>query len=786
MIKNYFTTTFRNLWKNKGYSFLNIAGLAIGITCAALIFLWVENELTFNHYFSNRDNLYKIKDHQTYDGTTFTFDATPGRLGQAIKTEIPGIKNTARSTWGNQSLFSLGDKNIYEQGNYVDSGFLSMFQLEFIKGNAATAFSQLYSIIITEKMAEKFFDTTEALGKTLKVDDKQNYMVTGVIRNLPENVSFQFDWLAPFKIFEDQNSWLQRWGNNGVITYVETQPNADIAAINRKLYNFLETKGDGLNAKFSIYPLNRWRLYDNFVNGKEVQGRIKYVNLFSLIAWIILIIACINFMNLSTARSEQRAREVGVRKVLGAGKRKLITQFIGESIFMALLSTLLAVVIILILLPAFNSLVEKQLSLNLFDPIHIGALLTITIICGLIAGSYPAFYLSSFNPVMVLKGLKIQSSGGANFIRKGLVIVQFSVSVILIISTILIYQQIQFVKNRDLGYNKQNLISLQLQGKMKSNFNAIKNDLLAAGVIKNASLSDNEVLQLGSNTGDFGWQGKDPGKQILITVQGVSPEYISTMGMKLKEGRDFYPDAKSDSSNIIINEALAKLLNKKEVTGSIISRDSGTQYTVVGVINDFVYNNMYTSSAPLILFSDTSNTNFLTVRLSANENLPAALAKIENVIKANNPGFPFEYHFIDDQFDKLFKTETLTGKLAGVFAVLAVFISCLGLFGLAAYTAERRTKEIGIRKVLGASSRRLAGLLSKDFLQLVVISCLIAFPLAWWMMNNWLDNYAYRIKINWMIFLVAGLLAIAIALITVSFQAIKAALANPVESLRSE
>ena len=786
MIKNYFTTTLRNLWKNKGYSFLNIAGLAIGITCAALIFLWVENELTFNHYFSNRDNLYKIKDHQTYDGTTFTFDATPGRLGQAIKTEIPGIKNTARSTWGNQSLFSLGDKNIYEQGNYVDSGFLSMFQLEFIKGNAATAFSQLYSIIITEKMAEKFFGTTEALGKTLKVDDKQNYMVTGVIKNLPENVSFQFDWLAPFKIFEDQNSWLQRWGNNGVITYVETQPNADIAAINRKLYDFLETKGDGLNAKFSIYPLNRWRLYDNFVNGKEVQGRIKFVNLFSLIAWIILIIACINFMNLSTARSEQRAREVGVRKVLGAGKRKLITQFIGESIFMALLSTLLSVVIILILLPAFNSLVEKQLSLNLFDPIHIGALLTITIICGLIAGSYPAFYLSSFNPVMVLKGLKFQSSGGANFIRKGLVIVQFSISVILIISTILIYQQIQFVKNRDLGYNKQNLISLQLQGKTKSNFNAIKNDLLAAGVIKNASLSDNEVLQLGSNTGDFGWQGKDPGKQILITVQGVSPEYISTMGMKLKEGRDFYPDAKSDSSNIIINEALAKLLNKKEVTGSIISRDSGTQYTVVGVINDFVYNNMYTSSAPLILFSDTSNTNFLTVRLSANENLPAALAKIENVIKANNPGFPFEYNFIDDQFDKLFKTETLTGKLASVFAVLAVFISCLGLFGLAAYTAERRTKEIGIRKVLGASSRGLAGLLSKDFLQLVVISCLIAFPLAWWMMNNWLDNYAYRIKINWMIFLVAGLLAIAIALITVSFQAIKAALANPVKSLRSE
>jgi putative ABC transport system permease protein len=785
MFKNYLKTTFRNLLKNKGYTFLNIFGLAIGIACAALIFLWVEDEVSFNDYFSNRDNLYKVKDHQTYDGNTFTFDATPGPMAQGIKSEIPGIKNSARASWTSQSMFSLDDKNINEMGFYVDSSFLSMFQLTFIKGNPSSAFSQLYSIVITEKMANKFFNSTDVLGKTLKVDNKQDYVISGVIEDLPENVSLKFDWLAPFKLYEEQNQWLKQWGNNGVITYVETDPNANINSINKKLYNYLDSKQKDLVAKFSIYPMSRWRLYDSFENGKEIPGRIKYVNLFSLIAWIILIIACINFMNLSTARSEQRAREVGVRKVLGAGKGKLIGQFIGESLILALISAVIAVAIIYLSLPAFNSLVEKQLSLNLTNPLHIGGILAIAIICGLIAGSYPAFYLSSFNPIMVLKGLKIKTSGSAGFIRKGLVVTQFSISIILIISTILIYQQIHHIKNRDLGYNKQDLIYVQLQGKMRQHFNAIKNDLLSTGVVKNASLSNSRVLNLGSNTGDFGWTGKDPNKQVLITVEGVSPEYISTMGMHLKSGRDFYPDSKSDSNNIIINQTLAKMISNKNAVGDIITRDAQT-YTIVGVINDFIYNDMYSQSSPLILFPDTSNTNFLTIRLKETSNLKTALSKVENVIKSANPGFPFEYKFVDEQFDQLFKTETLIGKLASVFAVLAIFISCLGLFGLAAYTAERRTKEIGIRKVLGASANGLAGLLSKDFLKLVAISCMISFPIAWWIMNNWLESYAYRIKINWMIFLVAGLLALFIALITVSFQAIKAAIANPVKSLRSE
>jgi len=787
MFKNYFKTTFRNLWKNKGYSLLNIGGLAIGIACAGLIFLWVEDELTYNHYFGNRNNLYKVKDRQTYDGTTFVFDATPGPFAKGIKAEIPGIKNTARSTWGSQELFSVGGKDIYEQGNYVDPEFLSMFQIKFINGNAENAFAALYSIVISETMADKFFGTTNVVGKTLKVGNAHDYVISGVMEDLPENVSFKFSWLASFKIFEDQNKWLQGWGNNGVLTYAELQPSADVNSINKKLDGYIQGKQKELSARMSFYPMNRWRLYDNYdANGKEEAGRIKYVNLFSLIAWIILIIACINFMNLSTARSEQRAREVGVRKVMGAGKGRLIGQFIGESIFMSLISAVFAIGIIYAVLPAFDGLVEKQLSPQIGNPLHIGALLVIALICGLIAGSYPAFYLSSFKPVFVLKGIKIKSGASAGFIRKGLVVLQFSISVILIICTILIYQQIFHVKDRDLGYNKHNLVYVNLQGKMKEHFTAIKNDLLSTNAVENAALSNSQMLELGSNTGDFTWAGKAPDKQVLITIEGVSPEYISTMGVHLKEGRDFYPDAKTDSTNIIINDALAKLLGKKGALGTIISRDGGQKLTVVGVIKDFVYNNMYNSSAPMILFSDTSNTNYLSMRLKAGVQLPGALAKIENIIKSNSPGYPFQYAFVDDQFDKLFKTETLIGKLAGVFSILAIFISCLGLFGLAAYTAERRTKEIGIRKVLGATVKGLTTLLSKDFLQLVIISCLVAFPVAWWLMKSWLESYAYRINISWLVFVLAGLLALSIALVTVSFQAIKAALANPVKSLRNE
>ncbi|MBS1634005.1 MAG: ABC transporter permease [Bacteroidetes bacterium] len=788
MFKNYFKIAVRHHWKTKGYSFLNIAGLAIGIACAGLIFLWVEDEVTYDQYYSNNKNIYKVKNSQTYDGTTFVFDATPGPLAQSMKADIPGIKTTARTTWGNRVLFSLDDKTIYEQGLYVDSGFFSIFHFRFLKGNAANPFPQLHSLVVTSDMAEKFFGTTDIVGKTLKVNNEQDYVITAVIKDLPENASFnKVHWFSPFRIYGENNQWLQEWGNNGIITYVQTEDNTNSNSINKKLVGYVKSRNKEANSEMSIYPNSRWRLYDSFdKNGAEKEGRIRYVKLFSLIAWIILIIACINFMNLATARSEQRAREVGVRKVLGAVKSKLIFQFLAESLIMTFISALVAVVIMYFTLPAFNNLVEKHLSLNLLAPLHIISLLVIVLISGLLAGSYPAFYLSSFNPVMVLKKLKLKNGAGAGFIRKSLVVIQFSVSVILIICTVIIYQQIRHTKDRDLGFNKNNLVFMSLQGKLKDNFTPIKNELLQSGIAENASLSSSDELQYGSNSGDFSWDGKDPGKQLLVSMVFVSPEHLSTAGMKLKEGRDFYPNAAADSNNVIINETLAKAMKTKNVIGSIISWGDEGKYTVVGVVKDFIYNNVYTDPAPLIFFCNPGYANYLSIRFRPDSDIRTALSGMESIIKKYNPGYPVEYNFVDDVFDMYFKGETLVGKLAAVFAVLAIIISCLGLFGLSAFTAENRIKEIGIRKVLGASTGGLATLLSKDFIRMVFISCIIAFPIAWWVMHSWLQDFEYRVAISWWIFFGAGLLALLIALVTVSFQAVKAAIANPVKSLRME
>ena len=502
-------------------------------------------------------------------------------------------------------------------------------------------------------------------------------------------------------------------------------------------------------------------------------------------------------MNLATARSEGRAKEVSVRKVMGSGKQMLIFQFLMEAILMAFIAVILAVAITALTLPAFNKLIEKDLALNLFSPLHIVSLLMIGLICGLVAGSYPAFYLSSFNPVTVLKGLKLNSAGGAALIRKGLVVTQFAISVIFIICTIVIYFQVIHTKDRELGINKNNLIDMSQQlitmkqdGNMGLHFMTIKNELLATGVVENASLSNDAAFQVGSNSGDFKWKSKDPGKEVLISMEWATPEYINTMGMKLIAGRDFYQDGSSaDSNNVVINETFAKMISKDptQAVGQIIDRDE-ERLTVTGVIKDFVYNNVYGSAAPLIIFNDgkARNTSNLTIRFRQDVNYKEALAKVETVINKYNPEYPFEYRFVDATFENLFKGESLIGTLVLLFASLAIFISCLGLFGLAAYTAERRIKEIGIRKVLGASITNITTLLSKEFLWLVIISCVIAFPVAWYFMNSWLQGYEYRVDISWWMFGLPALMALLIALVTVSFQAIRAAIANPVKSLRTE
>jgi predicted permease len=787
MIKNYIKTTLRSLLKNRSYSFLNIAGLAIGVTCASLIFLWVQDELTANNNFGKHDNLYTIYENQTYNGKISTFRATPGPMAKVLKAEIPGIKAAARTGGEGDQLFALGDKTITEKGSYADPEIFSELNLPFVNGNPENAFQQIHSVVINETMAKKFFGDANPLGKTLRVNNEQDYTVTGVFRDLPKNATLQFQWLSPMANIDHKQPWMDIWGANWARTYVELEPSANLASVNLKLSHFIAAKtGDKNTTVCFLFAMNDWNLHNNFINGKMDGGRITYVKTFSFIAWIILLIGCINFMNLSTARSEQRAKEVGVRKVMGAGKGKLTGQFIGEAVVMSFIAVLVSVGLIYLALPSFNDLVQKQLSVDIFQPVHLMYLITISLITGLLAGSYPAFYLSSFNPIAVLKNIKIKSSSGSGFIRQSLVVMQFSVSIVLIIGTVIIYQQIQHVKNRELGLAKSDLIYINLQGKQGDQFAGIYHDLKQTGVVENAALSDDPALQDGSNTDNYSWDGKDPSKNPLISWENVSPQFISTMGMKLAAGRDFNPQAAIDSNSVIINEAFAKQMGKVGRVGGII-RDGGKKaFTITGIVKDFLYNDMYASAAPLLLYCHPKDTRVLSIRFKAGADLQDALIKTGAIIKADSPGYPFEYQFVDSDFDQLFKTETLTGTLAGVFASLAIFISCLGLFGLAAYTAERRIKEIGIRKVLGASVTGLTALLSKDFLKLVGLSCAIAFPVAWYLVNGWLQGYQYRVTINWGVFVLAGVTAIVIALVTVSFQAIKAALMNPVKSLRSE
>jgi len=791
MIKNYIKTAFRSLTKNKAYSFLNIFGLAIGIVCAALIFLWVEDEVNYDSVNIKKDRLYQVWENQKYDTYTFTESSTPGLMGPAMLAELPGVANTCRMTEGGSTLlFGQAGKSVYATGKYVEASIFSMFTLKFVQGNASSVFSQLHSVVVTESAAKKFFgNEKDIVGKTIRVDNKQDYMVSGVIKDVPANTSIQFEWLMPYKIFFDQAPWLKSWGNQATSTYVELKPGINPETVNKQLYNYIQKREPKALGHAFLYAMKDWHLYNDFKDGKMTGGgQIEYVQLFSIIAWIILFIACINFMNLATARSEKRAREVGVRKVLGAGKDSLILQFIGESIFMSLTATGVAVILLIFVLPAFNLLVQKQLTLGLNNPYHIVVLLLIAIICGLVAGSYPSLYLSSFKPVSVLKGVKLKDSSAA-YIRKGLVILQFSASIILIISTIIIYQQIQHVKNRQLGFNKDNLIEMDVQGEMNPKFFPIKQDLLNTGLVENVALADHAIIYGGNNTSGLTWEGKPASSQVLISQRYVTPEFMETAGLKIIDGRNLtVNDTGGKPIRMVITQSMARLMGKGSAIGKRVhgERDT-TSAVVIGVVNDYVYGNMYGKSDPVMFFSSPpKNTTVMYVRIKPTDNTEKALAAIRGVMKKDNSAYPFDYRFVDDQFNNMFLTEMLASKLSRLFAALAIVISCLGLFGLAAYTAERRTKEIGIRKVLGASVTGITSLLSRDFLQLVVLSCLIAFPLAYWKMSLWLKGYQYHIEMQWWVYLVAGVLAVIIALITISFQTIRAALANPVTSLRSE
>ncbi|MEM6515500.1 MAG: ABC transporter permease [Bacteroidota bacterium] len=786
MFKNHLKVTFRSLLKNKGYSFLNIFGLAIGITCASLIFLWVEDEFSFNQSFARQDNIYYVPTNQNYEGEWRTFYSTPGPLAQDMLNEIPGIKRATRSSY-EERLFNVGENNINISGRFVDEDFLDIFSLEFIEGTRKNAFSNPDAIILTRETAEKLFGShKKALGNTLRMSNQDDYLVTGVIEDLPENITFSFSWLATFEKYSQAETWMLEYGNNFSDTFVELDSQADFETVDKNVREIIQQKDEDSNTYAFLHAMKDWHLRSKFEDGKVIGGRITYVQLFTVIAFIILLIACINFMNLSTARSEKRANEVGVRKAMGSSRKSLITQFISEALVLSFIATGISVVLLLLFLPKFNLIIEKDLSLGLSNTSHIIVLLSTSIVCGLFAGLYPAFYLSSFKPVAVLKGLKI-TDGSASFIRKGLVIGQFTISIVFIIVTILVYQQIQFAKNRDLGYDKDQLLSLRVNDEVIEKFNVIQQDLIDTGAIQNAALSNSNILSGGNNGSGFQWKEGIDTEDVLISFRHVSQSFFNTTGMQILEGRGFSNTIEADSSNTLVSESLARMMGSdtKSVIGKTIRRGDDFR-NIIGVVKDYLYGNMFSSSDPVLFFNNHIYARYIYIKTKDGIPIKDALNSIESVLKTNLPDFPFDYTFVDEAFEAKFKSEQLIGKLSQIFALLAILISCLGLFGLAAYTAEQRKKEIGIRKVLGASVSGLVRLLSKDFLKLVIIAILIAVPTAWYYMKNWLQDYEYRIEIDWLVFVYAGMAAISIALVTVSFQAIKAAIANPTESLKTE
>jgi ABC-type antimicrobial peptide transport system permease subunit len=792
MLKNYFKTAWRNIIRNKAFSIINILGLVLGLTCSLLIFLWIQDEYNVDSFHKNGKELYQVYERWTYDGKIDASYPTQGLLAQELKKKIPEIQYASgfeyASAPGTQNTFEAGDKINKMTGMFADADFFNMFSFHLLQGSMKTALSQPSGIAISREMADNFFGSPEkAIGQTIQFENKESLQVTAVFENVPANSSLQFDFLRSWKDFVKQNDWVNNWGNTDPQTFIQLRKDADAAKVEAKIKDFIynyQPKTKGLLTELALQPFTQRYLYSNFKGGYIDGGRIEYVHLFSIIAIFILLIACINFMNLATARSSKRAKEVGIRKVVGAMRSSLMGQFIGEAVLFTFISVIIALVLTSLLLPAFNNLTGKHLVLPIREPFFYATIVSILLLTGLVSGSYPAFFLSSLNPVRVLKG-KLQFGRTSTFFRKGLVVFQFALSIILIIATIVIYKQMKYVQNKNLGYDRDNLLYIPIEGNLVKKFDVFKQEAESNTAILNISKMRNSPTDIEHHTYSISWPGKDPNLNVSFADGVVGYDFVKTMNLNLAEGRDF-SNAFNDSTHYILNETAVKKIGfSGDAIGKEISWGNHAG-TIVGVIEDFHFNSLHTPIEPLIIRLDESWTwGTILVRIKAGQT-KQALSDLEKICKNLNPEFPFTYQFSDLQYAKLYKSEQVVSSLSNYFAFLAIFISCLGLFGLAMFTAEQRNKEIGIRKVLGASSKNIIALLSSNFLRPVFLSLLIAFPVAWLATQKWLQGFAYKIQVSWWIFLVAGITAILIALITVSFQAIKAALANPVESLRSE
>ena len=777
---------FRNLMRHKVFSLINISGLALGMASALLIMLWVRDELSYNRFHRNLDRLYRVVEEQHYPGAEdLTTSSTPGPLAPAMQAELPEVEHAVKFTWEIEQLLALDDKAFKEKGYYTDSNFLRAFTFPLVLGVAEKALAQPNSIVVSEKLAQKFFGSAAAaLHRTLKINNQHNYKITGIAKDVPKNSSLQFDFLMPIADFEarPEGGWLSEWGNNGIKTYLLLRPGADAQALNAKIKGFHKAHKEGSHIDLFLQPVSEMYLHSDFRKGKAGGGRIENVRLFSIVAVFILVIACINFMNLSTARSVRRAKEVGVRKVVGAPRSSIIGQFMGESILIALLACLVAVNLAQLLLPAYNDLTGKTIRIEYSDPAFLALVLGIALFTGLLSGSYPAFFMSSFQPIAVLKGALKLSDREAAF-RKGLVVFQFFLSAVFMISTLVVYRQIHFIKNKNLGLDRENVIYVPKEGELDRNYELFKAELLQTPGIAHVTAASQNPLAVGSSTGGIEWEGKEQDGDILFTVLEADYDFLKTMNIALKEGRDFSPSFGTDTAAYLVNEEAVRLMQLKNPVGQKLSGNRNGH--IIGVVRDFHTTSMHAGMQPVLINLGHNNTSCILVKTEPGK-AQQALAGIETSFRKHNPAYPFDYDFLDDDFAEMYKSETTMGKLATNFSVIAIFISCLGLFGLALFTAEQRTKEIGIRKVLGATVPNIVGMLSKDFLKLVLVANVIALPLGWYLMHSWLQDFAFRTSIDWWIFALACVATFLIALVTVSFHAVRTAIANPVGSLRSE
>jgi ABC-type antimicrobial peptide transport system permease subunit len=789
MIKNFFKVAFRSLWQQRGYSFLNIFGLAIGMACSLLILLWIRDEDAVDNFHAKGDRLYSVYERQYYDGKIESGHFTPGILPDEMKKVLPEVEMASGFNGGDRMTFQVGDKILKQDGAEAGADFFRMFSYPLLEGTAQGALAAPADIAISRKMAVAFFGSpAAAIGKGIRNENRRDLKVTAVFEDLPSTVSQKFDFVMNWFAYLDDNNWAKDWGNNGPQTFLLLRKDANAPRFDHQIARFLDKYNKYMNKSFRIeLGIQRFGdiyLHGQIVNGKIEGGRVEYVRLFSIVAIFILCIACINFMNLTTARSVKRAKEIGIRKVVGAVRPALIRQFMSEAILLAFISIVFALGIVLATLPAFNQLTGKEISFPFTSASFWLSLLALVVVTGLLSGSYPALFLSSFQPIRVLKG-SLRFSPATSWFRRGLVVFQFMLSIVLIIGTIVVSSQVDYVQTVNLGYDRENLVTIPLEGDLTKNYKVFKEEAMqlpSVGMVSRASQSPTNIE---NGTLGVDWDGKDPNNTIMFTNTSTGYDYIRTMGLHLKEGRDYSPAYGTDTVGYILNEEAARRIGYKDPIGKRLTF-WGKKGTIIGVVRNFHFNSLHEPIRPLIIhYGEQDDYGSALVRTKAGQT-KEALKGLETLCKQLNPRFPFTYQFADEQYRNLYKSEQVVHGLANCFAGLAIFISCLGLLGLAMFTAEQRTKEFGIRKVLGAKVGTLFTLLSKDFLILVLAAFVLATPLAGWAMYKWLQQFAYRIHLQWWVFVVAGALALLIALATVSFQAIKVAVASPVKSLRSE